>query len=183
MQIDPRRERGHHALRISELLLKDHKKEKNFFLLCYLLCGAVVLCDQATKLLAKSNISSPIGIFPGFDLVLVYNRGAAWGMFSGRGDMLLAFSALVLLVIFVFHRKLTEDWPERYFALSLLCAGIIGNGIDRICWKAVIDFLDFSVGRYHWPAFNVADSAICVGVGIFIISNLFRPAVIIPQGV
>jgi len=143
--------------------------------------ASVVICDQATKLLAKSNIDSPVRIFPGFNLVLVYNKGAAWGIFSGKGDFLLAFSTLVMLLIVVFHRKLTEDWPERYFALSLLCAGIIGNGIDRICWKAVIDFLDFYVLEYHWPAFNVADSAICVGVGIFIISNLFRPTVIRPQ--
>ncbi len=182
MQIDPRRERGHHALRISELLLKDKKREKSFFLLCYVVSVSVVLCDQATKLLAKSNISSPISIFPGFNLVLVFNKGAAWGIFSGKGDMLLTFSALVLLLIVVFHRKLTEDWPERYFALSLLCAGIVGNGIDRICWKSVIDFLDFYVLQYHWPAFNVADSAICVGVGIFIISSLFRPTLIKPHG-
>ena len=148
--------------------------DKKIFLPCLFLPILTFLLDQITKVLAEKHISAPIKIFEGFNLVLVYNTGAAWGMFSDKGVFLLIISFVALLLIFLFHRKITEGWAERYYGLSLVCGGILGNSADRIWRGKVVDFLDFYLGHRHWPAFNVADSAICIGVGIFIISNLFR---------
>jgi len=138
----------------------------------------ILILDQATKFLAIEHFSSspPLKISSFFNLVLVRNTGAAWGIFAGRGGILLTISLTVFILLTVFHRLFTEGWPERYYALALLLSGISGNSIDRVFRDgAVVDFLDFFIGKYHWPAFNVADSAICVSVAIFIISNLIRP--------
>ena len=73
-----------------------------------------------------------------------------------------------------FFRYLTDGFIERYFAIFVILGGVAGNSIDRIWRGAVVDFLDFHFRGYHWPVFNVADIAICVGVGIFILSSIVR---------
>ena len=84
---------------------------------------------------------------------------------------------MVFLVAIVLQiKRLTEGYPERYYAMGMIVSGIIGNSIDRIWRGAVVDFLDFHIAGHHWPAFNIADSAICVGVGIYLISSFKRPA-------
>lgn len=151
-------------------------KSENLHFVASLIVFAVVALDQASKLAAKAYISEDVvRVLPFFNIVLVMNKGAAWGIFSGKSTFLLAISFAVLAAIILFHEKITEGWRERAYALSLIAGGIIGNTIDRIWWKAVVDFLDFHAFGSHWPAFNVADSAICVGVGIFVISNFLRP--------
>ncbi len=139
----------------------------------------ILILDQFTKILTERLISqgSPIPVIPGvFDLVYVKNPGAAWGIMAGKGMLLLAISIIVLILMTVFIKKLTDGWMERYYAISFICAGIAGNSIDRIFRGSVVDFLDFhAANHYHWPAFNVADSAICVGVFVFILSSWLRP--------
>lgn len=138
----------------------------------------MVVLDHITKLLVIENIKlhSEIPIIPGFfNLVYVQNTGAAWGMFNKYPWILLGISIVVFIAILYFFRYLAEGWQERYYALALIISGIIGNSLDRVFRKAVVDFLDFFIGSYRWPAFNVADSAITVGVAIMIISNLLRP--------
>lgn len=152
----------------------EKEKSHTGFFSC-LVALAIIATDQITKLLAKTYISQPIEISSFFNLVLVMNAGAAWGIMAGKSFFLLTISAVVLLLILLFHEKITEGWNERYYALALIAGGIVGNTIDRVWWKAVIDFLDFHLAGYHWPAFNIADSAICIGVGIFVISSLLRP--------
>jgi signal peptidase II len=143
---------------------------------CAILTGLILVIDQITKMIVENTITSPIKVIPGlFNLVFVKNTGAAWGILAGKGWLLLVISAVVFVLIVVFIRRITEGWIERYYAMALIAGGIAGNSIDRIWRGAVVDFLDFHYGSHHWPAFNVADSAICVGVFIFIISSWIRP--------
>jgi len=144
-----------------------------------MLAGIILLAlDQLTKYWVVKEI--PFGtrqtVIPGFfNLTHVTNTGAAWGILSGRYWLLLSISALVFLTAIWFMRTLTEGWTERYFAVFLILSGILGNSIDRIFRGAVVDFLQFYIGKYAWPSFNIADSCICVGVFIYILSSLFRP--------
>lgn len=99
------------------------------------------------------------------------NKGAAWSLFAGTGDafrvpFLVGVSILAVIFIVNFVRKLEEDQRMLLIALSLICGGALGNLIDRIYLGYVIDFIDWYVGRAHWPTFNVADAAISVGVGL-----------------
>ncbi len=137
--------------------------------------------DLASKFLVMKNFelgeSLPI-IKNCFSLTYVTNPGAAWGMMAGKQYLLLAISLVVFIGCLVFLRKLTEGYIERYWAVGLLFSGILGNSFDRIYHGEVIDFLDCFIvinnHAHHWPIFNVADIAICCGVGIFVLSSLIH---------
>ena len=138
--------------------------------------------DMWTKYAVVKNISyqQRIPVISGFfDLTHVRNFGAAWGILSGRGGLLLLFSALVFCCAILFMQKLTEGWKERYFAILLVMSGILGNSADRIFRGSVVDFLHFYIQWndkiYAWPSFNVADCCICTGAFLFMISTLCRP--------
>ena len=140
----------------------------------------IILLDQASKEWVRSAFSlhESVPLIPGFfNLTYIRNTGAAWGMFSGQ-NLALALLALVMLVALVlFRRKLLPPGRLHRVALGLLCGGIVGNLFDRLRLDYVTDFLDFYVGQWHWPAFNIADAAICIGVGIYILGTLLdRPA-------
>lgn len=110
-------------------------------------------------------------------LTYVTNKGAAWGILDGYAWLLLLIAMLVMSLVIYFIRWLTEGFHERYLALLMIISGIVGNSIDRIWRGEVVDFLDLHIANYHWPpVFNIADSAICVGVCLFLLSNLFRAA-------
>ncbi len=131
---------------------------------------AVLAADQATKAWVVASIAphQVIEVIPGFfNLVNTRNRGAAFG-FLNRPDIEWSFwlflAAVVLAVLVILH--LTRRAPEGaalFIGFGAIMGGALGNLIDRIRLRAVIDFLDLYVGGWHWPAFNVADSAICVG--------------------
>ena len=141
----------------------------------------VVALDQATKAWVTSVFSlyQSREVIPGlFNLIYLTNTGAAFGILSGhpawwRHGFFIAIVVVALGVIAYMYRRLRGDsvWYEA--ALGLIAGGAIGNLIDRVRFGSVIDFLDFHIGTYHWPAFNVADSAITVGVAIFLVKNLF----------
>ena len=134
----------------------------------------VILLDQITKALV-ANLLSPTGVItviPGFfDIVNSRNPGAAFGILQEGGLVrtlfLVAVSILSLVVVAILIAQSKKRFTD--FSLSLIAAGAIGNLIDRILGGEVIDFLDFYIRRYHWPAFNVADSAITVGVFLSIL--------------
>ncbi len=142
-------------------------------------CAAiVVLLDQITKIAVTMHLGLGEGvtILPGFfNLVHVLNRGAAFGVLN-RGDIswqrwfFLGISLLAMIVIWFMARisKPEEKW--LHVGLGLIMGGALGNFIDRLHTGMVIDFLDFYIGAYHWPSFNMADSAITVGALLMIVS-------------
>ncbi|OQA82812.1 MAG: Lipoprotein signal peptidase [Lentisphaerae bacterium ADurb.Bin242] len=153
-------------------------EERRFLWWALILGLLLVVLDQYSKYWVVKSIpfGSRVPVISGFfNLTYITNTGAAWGILSGRGWFLLLISILVMLSAIWFLRSLTDGWAERYFAIFLVISGIVGNSIDRIFRGAVVDFLQFYVGKYVWPSFNVADSCICVGVILFILSTLFRP--------
>jgi signal peptidase II len=140
------------------------------------LAAATTLADQASKLMVVLTcpLNFHASVLPGFfSLVHWHNPGAAWGKFSDYPQVLAAVSAAVLLGLIVFHRHLSEGCRWRLRALALVAGGIYGNLLDRLFHGAVIDFLFFHVGRFSWPAFNVADSAISIGVALYVIRSFF----------
>jgi signal peptidase II len=147
----------------------------------FLLLGLALplfLLDQATKWAALRWIHphETIEIIPGFfNLVLVFNTGAAFGMMAGRNVffLLLSIFALSVITFFWWRGSFREPWTR--LAVALLIAGVAGNLMDRIFHGAVVDFLDFILPVYgHWPAFNVADSCICIAAFSLVIQSL-RP--------
>jgi signal peptidase II len=139
-----------------------------------LIAAGILLADQVTKKLALDGLvyARPVPVIQGFfDLTLVYNTGAAWGMFR-QYKFLLAILAIVALCVLVFTRRhFLEQGKTSTVALGLLFGGIAGNLIDRLLHGHVVDFLSFHLGFMDWPAFNIADSAICVGVGLYLIES------------
>ena len=142
-------------------------------MLVLFLSVSVILLDQATKHWAQRCLpSAPLTIVPGFfDLRHVLNTGAAWGMFAGYNTWLVGLSVAMLACLVVFRRCFFADRLLHRWAMGLMVGGIVGNLTDRIRLQHVVDFLDFHWGGSHFPAFNVADSAICVGVGLYLLSQ------------
>jgi signal peptidase II len=135
--------------------------------------------DQASKFyfhdLLVGGGPRAIEVLPFFNLVTVWNYGISFGLFntgSAGGSVVFVGLALAIVVaLLVWLRSVTA--PLIAVALGLVIGGAIGNVIDRLRFGAVFDFLDFHVAGWHWPAFNVADSAICVGVFLLCIDALF----------
>ena len=137
-----------------------------------LIAATIATLDQFTKWLVVRCIGpeeSRVVIAGFFDLVNWPNTGAAWSMLQDYNVVLIAVSLLAILALYLFRHTFQLQRPGPRIALGLITGGIIGNLIDRVRVGHVTDFLFFYIGRYHWPAFNLADSAICVGVGLYII--------------
>jgi signal peptidase II len=142
----------------------------------------VVLLDQATKVW----IISTLGLHEGFPLidgffsiVHVRNPGAAFGFLAGAPPLfryLFFIAVTVAAIVLILHylRVSRIEEPSLVSALALILAGAVGNLIDRIRFGEVVDFLDVYIGSHHWPAFNVADSAITVGAGVLMAALLRR---------
>ncbi len=151
----------------------------------FLIALGVVLVDQATKWLLAANIQlhDSLSVIPGFfRLTHVENRGAAFGLFSDspgewKVAMLILFSLVALVVVSSLLWKNSHAMNATGFALSLILGGALGNLWDRVLTGHVVDFLDFSLGPYHWPAFNVADSAIVIGALMLVAEILFAKSV------
>ncbi len=144
-----------------------------------LIAAVIVLLDQATKYLVVHYLTQRVVIIPGFlDLVSVYNRGVAFGMFNNgqcifRTTLLTVLSVAVFFVLFFVYLFSKDMTRLSMVALSLIMGGAVGNVIDRIRLGYVVDFIDVFVKNTHWPAFNVADSAITVGAVLLAIDLLF----------
>ena len=146
-------------------------------MLILILSFTIVILDQFTKHLIRSNmtIADMIPIIPGFfSITYIRNTGAAWGMLSGFNSLLILLSVVMLAVLVIFRRSFITDTLIHKIAAGLMISGIVGNLIDRMRLSYVVDFLHFYIGKHQFPSFNVADSAICIGVGIYIISQLFE---------
>lgn len=148
--------------------------------LSLLVAGAVVVLDQASKWAVVELVMQPprvVEITGFFNLVLTYNTGVSFGLFGGAAAAWKSWtlSALALAVSGALLYWLRCE-PERLLALAvgLIVGGAMGNVADRVRLSAVVDFLDFHLGGWHWPAFNLADSAITVGVAFLVFDGLFR---------
>ena len=142
--------------------------------------GALLLAiDQWSKIVVEHSfrLHEVLTVIPGwFDITYALNKGAAWSILEGFGWLLLAIAGAVLVAALVFLRSLSDGWLERYIAIFTVISGILGNSIDRIWRGAVVDFISVHYHEvYHYPIFNIADCAICVGIGVFLLSGLLRP--------
>ncbi len=144
------------------------------------LAAAIVVVDQLSKfaILRSLSFGERIAVVPGlFDLTLVYNRGAAFSFLAGAsGWQRWFFTGLGIAAAIFIVWLLARHGSQRLFAfaLSLILGGAIGNVIDRVVHGQVVDFLLVYWQRWHWPAFNVADSAITVGAALLIVDEFRR---------
>lgn len=122
-------------------------------------------------IVTKLALYDAVDVLPFLRIVYYENKGAAFGMFSGFGNTKFIIIAVIAIGFMLFYLIHTRDRAE-YYALSLILGGAAGNLIDRIRLGKVVDFIDVYAGDWHWPAFNVADSALTVGICIFLIANI-----------
>jgi signal peptidase II len=141
--------------------------------LVFLVIVIVIALDQITKLLIMTHIGpvESIRIFPFLHIVHVQNTGAAFGSFKSLGS---TFFIVISMVAIVFVMYLLMKNAYNQFGLSLVLGGAIGNLIDRLLYGKVIDFIDFFIGNFHWPAFNVADSALTIGIAVILLTSLLK---------
>lgn len=146
----------------------------------YLIALAVILLDRVTKLAIVQTLRLGQGfpVIPGFfDIVFVLNPGAAFGFLATlseqiRNPLFIVISVVAVILIIFYHTRYLRSHRLVSLALGLVLGGAVGNLIDRLRYGMVVDFLDVHVGPYHWPAFNVADSAISIGVSLMILDML-----------
>ncbi|MCL4492604.1 MAG: signal peptidase II [Nitrospirae bacterium] len=146
------------------------KNKTAFF---FLIALSVFVLDQLAKYLIRTYIGpfDVIRVLPFFNIVYVENIGSAFGMFKGLGNTF--FVIIALLAMALISALIIRDKDNRLI-FSLILGGTAGNLMDRIIHGYVIDFLDVYAGRYHWPAFNVADSALTIGVALLICKTFFN---------
>jgi len=158
----------------------DSKKDK--YIRLAIVAGLVIFLDQITKFLILKTmpLHHSVPVISGlFSITHIHNPGGAFGFFADQHPLVrktvflfMSSAAAGFVLWFYHHTPSTHKWLA--LGLSLIFGGAIGNLTDRFRFGKVVDFLDFYIGNYHWPAFNVADSAISVGVGIFVIHLLFN---------
>lgn len=141
----------------------------------YLLISILIVgLDQASKILAVNNLEPyfSLAVFPYLNFTLMFNTGSAFSFLSNAGNwhvwFLLAFSFIMSVVILVWMVKTSKSEVLQLTSLALILGGAVGNLVDRIHYGHVVDFIDVYYKQYHWPAFNLADSAILVGVVLFL---------------
>ncbi|MBC8440271.1 MAG: signal peptidase II [Deltaproteobacteria bacterium] len=147
-----------------------------------LVSGCVIFVDQITKYIIKINLSlydNIIVIEKFFNITHILNPGGAFGFLASQSPEIRKFiflfmSSIVALFVLWFYKKCEENFVFLSYGLALIFGGAVGNLIDRFKYGKVVDFLDFYIGSLHWPAFNVADSAISIGMGILIYHILFN---------
>ncbi|PHS69770.1 MAG: signal peptidase II [Methylophaga sp.] len=141
------------------------------------LSGLIITLDQASKWLMSSWLSlhETVAVMPFFNFTMAHNYGAAFSFLAGAGGwqrwFFMALTTVISIVLFIWLKRLSSHAKLEALSISLILGGAIGNVIDRIYFGYVIDFLDIYYGSYHWPAFNIADSAIVVGAGLLIIDS------------
>ena len=143
---------------------------------------AIIIADQISKTLMVNwlDLYERVAVLPFFNLTLAHNTGAAFSFLAGAGGWQRWFFVLLAVVIstvlVIWMKRLAATARVEAISLALIIGGAIGNVIDRLIYGYVIDFLDVYVGTYHWPAFNIADSAICIGAVLLIIDSFRKPA-------
>lgn len=148
-----------------------------------LAASTILILDQLTKWFFRNVVLDGtrfIEVTSFFNIVEVWNRGVSFGLFASESSwtpiLLSALAIAISLVLIVWLKK--AETRLLALALGIVIGGAVGNVIDRVIWGHVYDFLDFHVAGYHWPAFNVADSAISIGVVLILIDGFIakKPA-------
>ena len=147
-----------------------------------IVAGLVVAADQISKALILKNLPlhHSIPVIAGlFDITHILNPGGAFGFMAGMSSIVrtivfLFISSMAVGLIFYFYCKTPPTYKLLATGFALIFGGAVGNLIDRVRFGTVVDFLDFYIGNHHWPAFNIADSAITVGIIIFIYHLAFK---------
>jgi len=147
-------------------------------MLKYLMISAVIIVlDQVTKWLMVSWLAlyETVAVMPYFNLTMAHNYGAAFSFLAQAGGwqrwFFIVLAIVISAVLVVWLAKLKPHAKLEAISLSLILGGAIGNVIDRIVYGYVVDFLDVYIGSSHWPAFNVADSVICIGAVLLILDS------------
>ncbi|CAK8716778.1 Lipoprotein signal peptidase [Candidatus Electrothrix aarhusensis] len=148
----------------------------------FIIMALVVVGDQLSKLWILDNYAlyESTAVIPGFfNLTFLRNNGAAFGMLSDmpllwRQIFFISIAVVALVALVLMQRKMGKENAWYTLCFALIGGGAVGNVIDRVLYGSVVDFLDFYIGKYHWPAFNVADSGIFVGVTIFLVLQLLE---------
>lgn len=164
------------------LIETTKNRSEKIWLRLILVSGCIVLADQITKYFITKNLAlydNIIVIKNFFNITHVLNPGGAFGFFATQSPEIRKFiflfmSSIVALFVLWFYKKCAKNVIFLSYGLALIFGGAIGNLIDRFRYGKVVDFLDFYIGSVHWPAFNVADSAICIGMGILIYHIIFN---------
>lgn len=142
----------------------------------------IIIADQISKTVMVNwlDLYERVAVLPFFNLTLAHNTGAAFSFLAGAGGwqrwFFVALAVLISLVLVIWLKRLAQTARLEAISLALIIGGAIGNVIDRLIYGYVIDFLDVYLGSYHWPAFNIADSAICVGAVLLIIDSFRKSA-------
>lgn len=147
-----------------------------YYRLFFVVAIIVLLLDRGTKWIVQATLpygtyskSNMVEVIPNFFYIChIGNTGAAWGLFHGKSFLLALFSILALFLLYLFKNALGLRNLHAQLSLGLVTGGILGNLYDRLVFNHVVDFLDFHLIVYRWPAFNIADSCILIGVTIFI---------------
>ena len=161
-------------------LLDKRREMKRKYWVLLITCLVILLLDQWTKYEVQQRLylRQTVEVIHGFfNLIHIRNTGGAFGIFGGdKGGLGSLFFVVVSLIaigsILFFFLKVKEDEKTLSLSLSLVLSGAIGNLIDRLMYGEVVDFLDFHLFSYHWPAFNIADSAITLGIGLMALELL-----------
>jgi len=145
----------------------------------FAVAAAIVLADRLAKWAALSQLrpGEPVAVTGFFNLVLVFNRGAAFSFLADAPGWQQPFFIAVALIAAAIVSWMLWRYPARRLlcaGLALILGGALGNLWDRVAYGQVVDFLDFHAFGWHWPAFNLADSAISVGAGILIAESFLR---------
>ncbi len=154
----------------------------NIWIRLVFISGFVVISDQISKYYIKVNLGlydNIIVIENLFNITHILNPGGAFGLFATsspeiRKFIFLFVSSIIALFILWFYQKSAAKFIFLSYGFAMILGGAIGNLIDRFMYGKVVDFLDFYIGKIHWPAFNIADSAISIGMGILIYHIIFK---------
>ena len=140
--------------------------------------AAVALLDQLSKWWIVERVMDPprvLEVTGFFNLMLIYNRGVSFGLLDSEAALLpwllSGLAVAIMIGLLVWLRHIEDRWPG--VAVGLIVGGAVGNVVDRLRLGAVIDFLDLHWAGFHWPAFNLADSAITLGVTLLLVDGLF----------
>lgn len=152
---------------------------KRRYRMLMLTAGAVFLLDQLTKAWIQKTIpvwERGFEVISGFfDIVHVLNKGAAFGFLNSHDidwqrPFFIVVTVIALGIVVMMARSREDEGSFYVYGLGLILGGALGNLLDRVRTGLVVDFLDFYVGQWHWPAFNVADIALCLGAGALLVS-------------